>query len=131
VRPTHAIAFLILIGSLGVTLYSFTGTLARHSTVREAIAHPGESVQIPGRIARETVGYDAQRGELRFELVDMTDPSVRVPVVYRQAKPDTFDTAVSVEAIGAYQNGVFTARNLLLKCPSKYRDAAPPRAARG
>jgi cytochrome c-type biogenesis protein CcmE len=128
-RTTHIVALVILLGSLGVTLYSFSGALARHGSVKDALAHPGDTMQVPGKIARETVRYDAQRGELRFELIDMGDASQRLPVLYRQPKPDTFDTATSVEAIGVYRDGLFTARNLLLKCPSKYQDESAARSA--
>ncbi len=46
----------------------------------------------------------------------------RLTVVYPQPKPENFDNATSVEAVGQYRNGVFYASNLLVKCPSKYND---------
>jgi cytochrome c-type biogenesis protein CcmE len=36
-------------------------------------------------------------------------------------KPANFEDAVSIVAIGRYENGVFAAEKLLVKCPSKYQ----------
>src|SRR5207245_467585 len=59
---------------------------------------------------------------------DIVDPKTndRVTVVYGQPKPENFDSATNVEAQGRYQDGVFHADSLLVKCPSKYRDSEKP-----
>lgn len=124
-KPTYIVALSILALALGVTLYSFSGTIAKHASVSEAKAHPGQTVQVPGKILHETVDYNATEGVLRFDIVDMANPVQRMTIAYRQPKPDNFDTATSVEAIGAVRNGVFEAHSLLVKCPSKYRDEKP------
>jgi cytochrome c-type biogenesis protein CcmE len=47
-----------------------------------------------------------------------------MPVLFRSPKPDNFDEAVRITAIGRYDPAqqIFLADNLLVKCPSKYAD---------
>ena len=41
-------------------------------------------------------------------------------VRYKGVKPDNFDEAYHVVAIGKYTGDAFAADKLLIKCPSKY-----------
>ncbi len=120
-KPAYIIALLILVVTAGVTLFSFSSAVAQHVTVAQAMSRPGEMVQVPGKIVKESVVYDSQAGQLRFDIVE-PNGTARMPVVYAQPKPENFDSAVSVEAIGQYKDGRFQATNLLVKCPSKYSD---------
>ncbi|MBI4758133.1 MAG: cytochrome c maturation protein CcmE, partial [Chloroflexi bacterium] len=58
-----------------------------------------------------------------FTLVD--DRGDRMEIVYKGLKPANFDQATGVVAVGQYQNGVFQAKQLLVKCPSKYQEQGP------
>jgi cytochrome c-type biogenesis protein CcmE len=42
-------------------------------------------------------------------------------VEYSGTKPGNFEQADKVVLIGRYQNGIFSADQLLVKCPSKYQ----------
>lgn len=128
-KPGYVVALVILALSLAGVLFSFGGAVAQHVDVPQALAREGQTVQVPGRILKDTVSYDANAGVLRFMVEDMQDPGHRMTVVYAQPKPENFDTATSVEAIGRYENGVFKAHNLLVKCPSKYSDEKTRTAA--
>lgn len=123
-KPPYIVALVILVLAIIGTAVSFTGAVAQHVTIKDAMGHAGQVVQVPGMIDKATVHYTAQggSGELRFDVTDMADPSQRMTIVYHSPKPENFDTAVSVEAIGRYEDGVFVAHNLLVKCPSKYSD---------
>ena len=124
-KPAYMLAFILIIVSLGVTLYTFSFAIAQHVTISQVEKMPGQSVQVPGKILKDTVNYDAAHTELRFDIEEMkTKQPKRMTVVYKEPKPENFDSATSVEAVGMYKNGVFYARNLLVKCPSKYNDEA-------
>jgi cytochrome c-type biogenesis protein CcmE len=41
-------------------------------------------------------------------------------VVYKGVRPGSFEDGVEVLVEGRYKDGVFTAENVLTKCPSKY-----------
>lgn len=136
-KPAYILAAIVLAVSLVVTLFSFTGAIAHHVNIQQAMERPGEVVQVPGAIVKESVTYDAIKGQLRFDIVGLDaktgqpDPTMRMTVVYPQPKPENFDTATKVEAIGKYENGVFRAQSLLVKCPSKYQDEPATQAGQG
>ena len=117
------VAFFVLVAAAVLTFVSFSGATARHVSIAEAIRAEGQIVQVPGRIKRDTVRYELQgnRGALRFDVEDMQGGSETMTIVYQGAKPENFANATSVEAIGTFQDGVFKARTLLVKCPSRYQ----------
>jgi cytochrome c-type biogenesis protein CcmE len=124
VKPAYILALIILVVSIVATLLTFAGSIAHHVTIPEAMAQAGQQVQVPGKILKDTVSYDPARQELRFDVQEMNGTG-RITIVYGQPKPENFDSATSVEAVGIYRNGVFYASNLLVKCPSKYNDQKP------
>lgn len=121
-KPGHIVALVVLVLSMAVTLISFSGAITQHVTIAQAKARVGETVQVPGKIIHETAGFDASVGGLRFDVTDLKNPAERMTIIYKQPKPENFNTAVSVEAVGEYSKGVFHASTLLVKCPSKYSD---------
>ncbi len=129
-KPAYIMAAVILAVTAAVTLFTFAGAVAQHSSITQAMAHPGATLQVPGKIIKDSVQYDATKGELRFDVIEVSRGAdkkeivgdKRMTIIYRQPKPENFDTAVGVEAVGKFENGVFKADNLLVKCPSKYND---------
>jgi len=107
---------------MGVTFYAFNGAVAQNVTVAHAKGSPGVMLHVLGVIERDTAVYDSARGEFRFDVTDQKDTASRMTIVYARPKPDGFDKATSVDAIGKYEDGVFKAHELLVKCPSKYSD---------
>ncbi|MCC6728083.1 MAG: cytochrome c maturation protein CcmE [Chthonomonadales bacterium] len=121
-KPAYLGAVGVLAVSMVAVLFSFGGAVAHHVDIAQARAQPNRTVQVPGDILKETVRFDAARGVLLFDIADRRKPSETMQVVYARPKPENFDTARSVEAIGQYRDGAFQAHTLLVKCPSKYND---------
>ena len=111
------IALLFILGSAALGLSAFQKSLTPYVSFREAKASAG-SVQVSGDILRAQVSYDARNGMLRFPLKDHTGETMNV--VFHGGKPNNFDQAEQVVAIGRCENGTFMADSLLTKCPSKY-----------
>jgi len=129
VKPSHIVALVVIALCFGVTMFSFTGAVAQRVTIAHAISHPAQVLHVPGKIVKESVAYTVRggKGQLRFDVVDPKDAAAHMTIVYNEPKPENFDTATSVEATGQYKDGVFEATNLLVKCPSKYRDGQEPK----
>ncbi len=125
-KPGYIVALVVLVVAMCAAIYSFSGVVAQHADIAAAVSRPGQTLQIPGKIRKETVKYEITngRGSLKFVIEDFADPTRTMQIVYAKPKPENFDAAVSVEAIGEYRSGVFEAHNLLVKCPSKYNDQA-------
>jgi cytochrome c-type biogenesis protein CcmE len=43
-------------------------------------------------------------------------------VVYRNAKPDNLEISERLVLKGAYKDGHFECKEIMMKCPSKYKD---------
>ena len=93
--------------------------------VSEALAMPAEDIQkirLFGTVAEDGLVFDSQHMGVRFLLADSDDASQRIPVQYRGVVPDLFEPGAEVILEGGYlvQDGVFNAKTLMTKCPSKY-----------
>ncbi|MEP6756078.1 MAG: cytochrome c maturation protein CcmE [Chthonomonadales bacterium] len=128
-KPAYWIAFLVVGACMFISLYAFSDAMAQHTTISQAVAKPGVMLQVPGKIIKETVQYDSLKGRLQFNISEPNDPTKVMTIVYSEPKPENFDAATSVEAVGEYRDGAFHAKNLLVKCPSKYNDDKPAKTA--
>ena len=114
-----AMAFLIYQGVRAGGAYYIT--LAEMVARGDAIV--GDMVRVEAVVDKESVEYDTRNIVLRFDMVD--DQGNRMPVVYHDVMPDLFMKSTSVIVEGRVnENGVFEASNILVKCPSKYEEAA-------
>ena len=73
-------------------------------------------------VDKETIDYDAKSLTPRFDLVD---EGGRLLVVYSGVKPDLLTASQSAVVEGRLlDSGLFQADTILVKCPSKYEEAA-------
>jgi cytochrome c-type biogenesis protein CcmE len=123
------IGILIIVFALGLGAYFFKGSLTPYLPFKVArqSASTGSTVQIMGAPIKTSTQYDQQTGTLNFTLQEAATGDL-MPVEFKSPKPDSFDEAVSVTAIGTYdgKRNVFQADNLLVKCPSKYAGQKAP-----
>ena len=110
------IVIFVIFGAL-----SFRKTLTPYVSFEEA-KESGATVQVIGEVVFSQVNYDTESHRLFFPIVDERGSSM--PVEYGGTKPGNFDQADQVVVIGRYQDGVFLADQLLVKCPSKYQGSA-------
>lgn len=90
----------------------------------EAFAQPGEEFHVVGEWVKNTeVGYDPSINPniTKFQMRD--NNGVIKNVVLYKAKPQDFERSESLVLIGeAKENNQFHAREILMKCPSKYNE---------
>ena len=101
-KPAYWIAILVVGACMFISLYAFSDAMAHHTTITQAETRPGEMLQIPGKILKDTVRYDSVKGRLQFNISEPNNPSKVMTIVYSEPKPENFDAATSVEAIGEY-----------------------------
>jgi cytochrome c-type biogenesis protein CcmE len=88
----------------------------------EQAARTGASAHVVGTWAKKRpTHYDRAQNAFTFYMRDETG-TVR-KVRYNNPKPANFEEAEKVVVQGRSQDGVFVAKNILVKCPSKYNDA--------
>lgn len=78
-------------------------------------------LKVGGRVAASSVVWNPRTLELRFDVMDIEQPDVRIPVTYQGPLPETFKEGADVVVEGLYlESGVFEATTVLTKCGSRY-----------
>jgi len=146
---------LILVAVVYLIFSSARDTAEYFMTVDElkarGAAAVGQNLRISGAVVGSTIQYDPTAMTLSFEVAQVPgdnatveaegglaavlhaaviDPTrARLSVVYNGPKPDLLRDEAQAIMIGHIgQDGVFYADELLLKCPTKYRQAVPSQA---
>ena len=117
-KPGPMVAFAVILGSLGLGARALVANLTPYLPFAEAKT-AGRTVQVMGKLDK-AAGVHQDGGLLRFTLIEEST-GMKLPVAFKMAKPQSFDQAIQITAIGEYKNDVFAADNLLVKCPSKYQ----------
>jgi cytochrome c-type biogenesis protein CcmE len=115
-------AWLAVLGALvfvALGVYSFKKSLTPYVPFAEARKTPGV-VQVAGTLVKGSGRYTEADKSLHFLLQEKQGTDT-LEVVYGGAKPVNFEDATSIVAIGIFEQGKFSARQLLVKCPSKYQ----------
>ncbi|NTU78897.1 MAG: cytochrome c maturation protein CcmE [Chloroflexales bacterium] len=120
IKPLHVAGIGIILIAVIFGIFGFqSGFRSYTQKVDEAIAST-RSVQLAGFLGT-TGEYDA-KGRFTFMLQD--EDGKLIKVVSSETRPPNFEQAISIVAIGRYDQGeqAFMADDLLVKCPSKYQE---------
>lgn len=124
-RKRHFI-IAIVIALFGVyCLSQFSSSLNPYVGFAEAKSL-NSTVQIKGTLIKDNSSITYDNKQLNFFLRD--ESGEKVLVTYKGSKPDNFEHAESVVAVGKYNNDKFVAEKLLVKCPSKYERKGEPKS---
>lgn len=113
---------IIILGGIGgLIVYSFNQNLVYDHSVEEYLADPTlqrSNCRIYGKVKPDSIARAAGGIGVSFAV---TDGVREVPVLFAKEVPDTFKENGDVVVEGRPDSsGVFQARMLLAKCPSKY-----------
>lgn len=116
----------VLLATLIATFIGYAGwTLSESVTPYVSIAEAEASksnVQVKGLLDKD---FSPRQVDDEFNFVLKDEVNGRTMTIkYRGTKPDQFDSAYHVVAIGKYsaEDSSFHANKLLIKCPSKYEE---------
>lgn len=118
---------LVVVLVIGYLIFtSIQGSTAPYLTVTELHSRGSSiherNVRVTGLVQGGSIDWNAQDLILKFELAG---EGGSLPVVYKGLRPDMFRDGAQAVVEGRYtEEGVFEAHNLVLKCPSKYEEAA-------
>jgi cytochrome c-type biogenesis protein CcmE len=121
-KKTH-IAILVLIAVAIAALISFTGNLSTYETVASARQKEGKFVRLIAKVDKtKPIEYDAVKNPnyLVFTAIDTLGNTTKV--VFYNSKPPDFEKSERLVLNGKMQNGQFECKDMLMKCPSKYKD---------
>lgn len=121
-KKTHIIV-LVCIAAAIVVLISYTGDLTTYETIASAKEKEGKFVNLIVKLDKaRPLEYDAVKNPnyLTFTAVDTLGNNIKV--VYHNNKPTDMEKSERLVLKGRVQGDHFECKDILLKCPSKYKD---------
>ncbi|MFQ3611214.1 MAG: cytochrome c maturation protein CcmE [Fimbriimonadales bacterium] len=116
-KPSSIAMIVLVLAGLVFTVRAFVSNTSPYVKVAQ-LTESQREVHLPLKPIQQTVQFDIKTMTLTFEGEDETG---KVKVVYPKGKPNNFEVATQVVVIGHVEDGVFHARDMLVKCPSKYQ----------
>lgn len=116
-KPSGWIGLLVIVAALGMGARAFITNLTPYVTFADA-RKSKTAVQVMGKLDKKSIAYNGS--QLEFTLVSENGEE-RMPVVFKAQRPANFEQAIQITAIGSYDGDTFQAKNLLVKCPTKYQ----------
>lgn len=117
-RAKYIIGSVIIVGFTIWAAITFNTTLTPYVSIAEA-KQSSMVCQVKGE-RLDNGRFDVQRNVFIFQIKDEQGDMINVS--YDGAKPGNFDQTSHVVCVGKYENGWFHAREILVKCPSKYQE---------
>lgn len=116
------IVILVLIAISIAVLISFMGDITTYDTVTSAKEKPGKFVHLIAKMEKNSMNYDPINNPnyLTFTAVDSIGNSIKV--IYNNTKPTDIEKSERLVLKGKVEGDHFACRDILLKCPSKYKD---------
>ncbi len=102
--------------------FLFTKTNIKYEEDFSKIRHSGKIVKVTGSWDKDK-NYTVDSKHNRFIFYLRNEQGDEMKVVYKGTIPNNFEHATSVVVTGKFKDGVFHAKEILTKCPSKYQEA--------
>lgn len=122
-KRSHIIAIVIIAVAIGALVGSLYDS-STYAGLEQAIANPGKEYHVVGVLdqSQEIVYEPSLNASLTsFTMQDLEGRTCRVHL--EKAKPQDFERSERLVLIGkATPEGDFVARDMLMKCPSKYNE---------
>jgi cytochrome c-type biogenesis protein CcmE len=121
-KKIHVVAIIIIAIAFGVIITSLSNN-STYASFKESSTHPDNTYHVVGKLDKnKPFLYDPHLNAnlFTFYMVDR-DGSER-KVMLEKPKPDDFEQSDQIVVIGkSPNNGEFEAKDVLMKCPSKYK----------
>ncbi len=121
-EKTH-IAALVLVAVAIAVLISFMGDTSTYDTIVSAWQKEGKFVHLIAKVDKtQPLQYDPAKDPnyLSFVATDMLGNTIKV--VYHNTKPTDMEKTERLVLKGRVKDGLFDCKDILMKCPSKYKD---------
>lgn len=121
-KTSHILILILIAGAIGFLLM-YSVDFSTYDTIQSARKKSGKFVHLIARVDKtEPIDYDALKDPnlLTFFAVDSLGSSTKV--IYHNPKPSELEKSERVVLTGVMNNNIFECKDILLKCPSKYKD---------
>ncbi|MBX3163958.1 MAG: cytochrome c maturation protein CcmE [Bacteroidetes bacterium] len=121
-KKLHILAIIIIAVAIGVIFVSLKNT-STYADFTEAAANPNKEYHVVGTLDKTQPQIYEPRinaDEFLFSMID--NKGVIKQVVLHKSKPQDFEKSEQIVLIGKMHGDNFHAKDILMKCPSKYND---------
>src|SRR5689334_14576810 len=122
-KRSHIIALVLIAVAMGAILTTL-GDSTKYASFSEATQHPGTVYHVIGKLNREKPQeFNPQINPNVFVFYMVDREGTERKVILNQSKPQDFDRSEQIVIIGkATDDAAFHAKEVLMKCPSKYNN---------
>ena len=118
-----SIIILVGIAVLIAALLAYSVDFSTYDTIASAQKKEGKFVNLIAKVdLSKPIEYDPANNPnyLAFHAIDSLGGTTKV--IYRNSKPTDLEKSERIVMKGNMQDGHFECKDILLKCPSKYKD---------
>ncbi len=120
-KKIHLIAILMIAAGIAA-LISFSGDVSTYSTFKKAI-ETEQKVKIVGVLSKDKeMHYDPVKDPNYFSFYIKDSNGEERKVILNSEKPQDFELSEQIVLTGKMRGEEFIASDMLMKCPSKYKD---------
>lgn len=120
-KKTHIIAIVMIVAAIGIFINSGSD-MTSFSTFKQA-EKLGKVVKVSGDLVKNKEMYYNPKEDANYFSFYMADSDgdERKVILFNE-KPQDFEKSENIVVTGSMKDGVFRATDMLMKCPSKYKD---------
>lgn len=120
-KKTYIIALVMAIVAIGLVLQA-GGEIAPYANFSTA-AETGESVKLVGTLVKDKpMIFEPMKDPNKFTFFLEDQDGLEREVILLKGKPQDFEMSESIVLTGRMQGETFLAKDIQMKCPSKYKD---------
>lgn len=120
-KKIHIIAILMIVAAIAL-LVSAADDMSTYATFDQA-EKSGERVKIAGQLSKDKeMYYKPEEDPNYFSFYIRDTEGEERKVVLLAAKPQDFELSEQIVLTGRMKGEAFVATDMLMKCPSKYKD---------
>ncbi len=120
-KRSHIIAVILIAAAIGI-LISASKDVTTYANFKQA-TQVQDKVKLVGQLVKDKpVDYNPEKDPNYMSFWLRDDAGDTRQVVLRASKPQDFERSEQIVLTGQMQGETFAASDMLLKCPSKYKD---------
>lgn len=121
-KKTHIIAIIVMAVAIGFILTSVSDS-SSYADFTEAFENPGKEYHVVGTLDKSAdIIYNPEVNPNLTQFTMIDNNGDYKTVMLNKSKPQDFERSESVVLIGKAVDGEFHATDMLMKCPSKYKE---------
>jgi cytochrome c-type biogenesis protein CcmE len=121
-KRTHIVILIAIAIGIG-TLIMMSVDFSTYDTIASARAKQGKFVHMIARIDKSVpLDYNPAKDPNYLSFVATDSVGEKTRVIYHDTKPPELEQTDRIVLEGRMEGDVFECKNILLKCPSKYKD---------